>query len=386
MTITTDDVRAAVAPIATRSARRPPRAPGPPPPRAGRLRRVARRRGAAAHRAGVRGRRLDRPRARAGRCSTSIATSPAPIRRSRSVSSMHPAVISYWLLPASSDGSFVTQRDAVCASAMAGEQWGTITSEPGSGGDILKTKAVATPLDGQTFLPGAGFGITGDKHFGSGSGICDRMLTTGVVQGDDKPSVFVLDTHDRPWDGTAGYELLGEWDGMGMAATQSHAMRLARRARGADGLAGRARRGDARRGAVHLHAVHRGGARRAGRGGRARPHPARREGRRPPGLRAGRVVARRDGALARGAGVRGRACAPWKPATRPAPCTTRSGPSRASRSWPSRCCNASPGSLAAARYSQRSPFARWYEDVRALGFLRPPWGLAYDTLFNTSFA
>ena len=37
-------------------------------------------------------------------------------------------------------------------------------------------------------------------------------------------------------------------------------------------------------------------------------------------------------------------------------------------------------------YSRRSPFAHWYEDVRALGFLRPPWGLAYDSLFGLSFA
>jgi hypothetical protein len=36
-------------------------------------------------------------------------------------------------------------------------------------------------------------------------------------------------------------------------------------------------------------------------------------------------------------------------------------------------------------FSQRSPFAHWFEDVRALGFLRPPWGLAYDQLFATSF-
>jgi hypothetical protein len=36
-------------------------------------------------------------------------------------------------------------------------------------------------------------------------------------------------------------------------------------------------------------------------------------------------------------------------------------------------------------FSRRSPFASWFEDVRALGFLRPPWGLAYDNLFRTSF-
>ena len=36
-------------------------------------------------------------------------------------------------------------------------------------------------------------------------------------------------------------------------------------------------------------------------------------------------------------------------------------------------------------FSRRSPFASWFEDVRALGYLRPPWGLAFDTLFATSF-
>jgi hypothetical protein len=42
--------------------------------------------------------------------------------------------------------------------------------------------------------------------------------------------------------------------------------------------------------------------------------------------------------------------------------------------------------LGGGTFSRRSPFAHWYEDVRALGFLRPPWGLAYDNLFLTSFA
>jgi hypothetical protein len=32
-------------------------------------------------------------------------------------------------------------------------------------------------------------------------------------------------------------------------------------------------------------------------------------------------------------------------------------------------------------FSRSSPFGYWYEDVRALGFLRPPWGLSYDQLF-----
>jgi hypothetical protein len=31
-------------------------------------------------------------------------------------------------------------------------------------------------------------------------------------------------------------------------------------------------------------------------------------------------------------------------------------------------------------FARHSPFGFWFEDVRALGYLRPPWGLAYDAL------
>jgi hypothetical protein len=40
--------------------------------------------------------------------------------------------------------------------------------------------------------------------------------------------------------------------------------------------------------------------------------------------------------------------------------------------------------LGGGTFSRRSPIAQWFEDVRSLGFLRPPWGLAYDNLFATS--
>lgn len=40
--------------------------------------------------------------------------------------------------------------------------------------------------------------------------------------------------------------------------------------------------------------------------------------------------------------------------------------------------------LGGGTFSRRSPFAHWFEDVRALGFLRPPWALATDNLFATS--
>jgi hypothetical protein len=36
-------------------------------------------------------------------------------------------------------------------------------------------------------------------------------------------------------------------------------------------------------------------------------------------------------------------------------------------------------------FSRLSPYGCWFEDVRALGFLRPPWGLAFDSLFALSW-
>src|SRR5918993_958820 len=92
------------------------------------------------------------------------------------VSSMHPSVIAFWLAsPDAAQPAWEEQRRAVFASAVA---------------------------------------------------VTDRMITTAVPDGEEDPTIFVLDVRDRPWDGTAGLQLIAEWDGMGMAATQSHAMRL----------------------------------------------------------------------------------------------------------------------------------------------------------------
>ena len=64
------------------------------------------------------------------------------------VASMHPAVLAFWLAkPDPSREAWTEQREAVCATAADGLQWGTITSEPGSGGDMLRTKSLAEPDD-----------------------------------------------------------------------------------------------------------------------------------------------------------------------------------------------------------------------------------------------
>jgi len=301
------------------------------------------------------------------------------------VSAMHPAVLGYWLLaPPDERSEWHAQRTAVFASAMAGEQWGTVTSEPGSGGDIARTKAVATPLDGEPFLAGALYGVSGDKHFGSGSGICHRMVTTAVAAGETAPSVFVLDTADRPWDGSAGMELIAEWDGMGMAATQSHAMRLAgtpavRMAW--DGPLEQVTLAAAPLISTLFTSVVLGVLDEAVGVARAQLH-AKADQLRPfeqvEWTRAEAdhwlAVQAYEGAL--------RAVGGGDP---------RMALHDALRAKQSVAELAEASLLRLVRvlgggtYSQRSPFARWFEDVRALGFLRPPWGLAYDSMFLTSF-
>lgn len=300
------------------------------------------------------------------------------------VSSMHPAVLSYWHTVDEQQGAWMAQREAVFASALAGAQWGTITSEPGSGGDILKTKARAVPLDGEPFLTGELFGVSGDKHFGSGSGICDRMITTAIAEGAELPTAFVLDTAGRPWDGTAGFELLAEWDGMGMAATQSHAMRLL-------GAPAVKLSWDLPIEGVTLAAA--------------------------PfistlftavvlgvldeavGLARGQLQAKADELRpyeqvewARAEADHWLAVQAYEGALRAIeagdPAVALHDALRAKQSvaeLAEQVLLRLTRVLGGGTFSQRSPYSRWFEDVRALGFLRPPWGLAYDSLFLTSF-
>ena len=82
------------------------------------------------------------------------------------VASMHPAVVSFWLTrPDETQPKWTEQRQAVFATAVEGGQWGTITSEPGSGGDILRTKSQATPRWLRWLRwPGAGRRVPGHRR------------------------------------------------------------------------------------------------------------------------------------------------------------------------------------------------------------------------------
>jgi alkylation response protein AidB-like acyl-CoA dehydrogenase len=137
------------------------------------------------------------------------------------VSSMHPAVLSFWLCqPQAPEPHTAAWRDQiryVAQTALDGCWWGTITSEPGSGGDVGKTRTIAKRAENGTYR------ISGQKHFGSGSGITSYVITTAVPEGEDAADWLFMDVRGAPWDGSKGIKLIAEWDGHGMIATQSHA-------------------------------------------------------------------------------------------------------------------------------------------------------------------
>ncbi|MBC8356816.1 MAG: hypothetical protein H8E66_32980 [Planctomycetes bacterium] len=138
------------------------------------------------------------------------------------VCAMHPAVLSYWLTAPAELADHQLWDDQcrdIFASVRDGHWWGTITSEPGSGGDITQSKTEAKHGEGDT-----SYFITGRKHFGSGSGIMSYMVTTALPEGGDLPEWFFVNLRDASWDGSQGLSLLAEWDGHGMIATQSHSL------------------------------------------------------------------------------------------------------------------------------------------------------------------
>ena len=65
------------------------------------------------------------------------------------VASMHPAVLGGWLevpeAPPPYTDAWEKQRRTIFETALEGCWWGTIISEPGSGGDPSKSRAVAKP-------------------------------------------------------------------------------------------------------------------------------------------------------------------------------------------------------------------------------------------------
>ena len=299
------------------------------------------------------------------------------------VASMHPAVIGGWLevleAPPPYTDAWEKQRRTVFETALDGCWWGTIISEPGSGGDPSKSRAVAKPRPSDGL-----YLISGQKHFGSGSGMTSFMITQAVPEGESAPDVFYMDMRGVPWDGSSGAELARAWDGHGMTATQSHAMNFndmpATRAAWPDNRERQRAREIAGRPAGHLftsvivgvveEAVENARSQVQAKKGTMRPFEQVEWSR--VEMEAWLIQQAYEGVLRDVEAGNGNA--------------TRSG----------LLCKEAVAELAESvmlriskvvgggAYSQSSPYGFWLQDVRALGFLRPPWGFAFDRIFDGS--
>jgi alkylation response protein AidB-like acyl-CoA dehydrogenase len=297
------------------------------------------------------------------------------------VCAMHPSVLSFWFAtpqaPPSLQAVWEAQRDFCSQNAAEGAWWGTITSEPGSGGDIFQTKAIARPDGSENYR------ITGQKHFGSGSGITSFMITTAVPEGESEPDLFFFDMRGVPWDGSTGAKLTGRWDGHGMIATQSHGMLFEDFPATRVAWRGTVRRlGEAANPFIYcsFSAVIVGIVETAIATARQQLEKRRTSLRAYEQVEWARVemegwliqqayegmlraVEQKEGAALRDALLGKTAIAELA--------ETAMG----------RICRV----LGGGTYARHSPFGFWFEDVRALGFLRPPWVLAYDQLFQRSW-
>jgi hypothetical protein len=210
------------------------------------------------------------------------------------------------------------------------------------------------------------------------------MVTTAIPAGETAPAMFVLPVAGHPWDGSTGMLLRAEWDGAGMAATQSHAMRFERFPATRVAWPGPLEEVTSVAGpyitlffvAVVLGVLDEAmrtaraslGARRDDLGAFERVEWAQADREHWLAVQAYEGALRAIEAGAGPASIRDAMRAKWSVAELAESCL-------------SRVSRATGGSA----FARRSPFSAWYEDVRALGFLRPPWALAHEALLATSF-
>lgn len=291
------------------------------------------------------------------------------------VASMHVTVpmVCGWLgpdlPPPGVAGAWEEQCRWVAEEMTQGHWWGTLTSEPGSGGDVANTRTRATPSgDGR-------YALSGEKHFGSGSGITSFMMTTARPDGEDDPDVFVLDLRGLSGDGSGGFTRTAEWDGHGMIATQSHGFAL-------DGVPAVrvAWPGVLDRGAplapayvATLYTAVVVGVVDAAMAA-ARERLARRADALGPYERVEYSHARSEAWLVEQA-FEGMLRDIERSDGRDA-VLGKTAVAELSERLMGRLCRV----LGGGTYARHSPFGFWFQDVRALGFLRPPWALAYRTL------
>lgn len=293
------------------------------------------------------------------------------------VSAMHPSVLSYWLtsplIEPEHQEAWQRQAESVFQSAIEGALWGTITSEPASGGDITRTLATARRDDS---LPPGTYLLSGAKHFGSGWGISRFMVTTAIPEGETTADWFYVETRGS----APGCSVIAaEWDGQGMTATQSHAVRFADHPAVRFAWPGGLLKISAAAGGAigcYFTAVIVGVLDAALQVARAQLQP------RKAKLRPFEQVE-----WARAESELWLIYQAYEGMLRAV--ETQADPRREVLQGKTAIAELAEAALlrmcrvvGGGTYSRRSPLGFWLEDVRALGFLRPPWPLAYDQLIG----
>ena len=297
------------------------------------------------------------------------------------ICAMHPLVLSSWRVPEAPEphaAVWARQRREVFETVLDGAWWGTIISEPGSGGDIGKTKAVAVP-EGASSLA---YRLTGMKHFGSGSGITSFMISRAIPMGESEPDLFFLNAEDVPWDGSTGMKLVAEWDAFGMSSTNSHAFEFKDFPATRVAWPGHSQEFTATGGglgSMTFTAVIVGVVDAAMSYIRQRLDKKRSDG---DALRAFDQVqwalAEQEAWLVQQAYEGGLRSFENGNESAYSALLAKQSVARLGESVLTRLCQVAGGGA----YTRYSPLGFWFEDVRALGFLRPPWSLAFDRLYE----
>ena len=296
-------------------------------------------------------------------------------------SAMHQGVLGSWRIPSVPEpynDAWQKQRREVFSTVADGAWWGTIVSEPGSGGDTGLTRTACVPEDQGSLK----YRMSGQKHFGSGSGLTSFMTTRAVPQGDTAPDLFFLEVRNQPWDGSTGMKLAAPWRGHGMMSTNSHAFefenfpatRVAWPGHQAELMAA-----NSGVGGMSWCSVIAGIVDAAMDYTRERLRETRTQG---STVRAYQqtewTVAEQEAFLIDRAWEGTLQTLDTGKIDRRVILMTKESIARLSESVLSRLCKLTGGSA----YTWYCPLGAWLQDVQALGYLRPPWALAYDNLYN----
>ena len=207
------------------------------------------------------------------------------------------------------------------------------------------------------------------------------MITVAVPDGEEEADLFFMDMRGVPWDGSTGVKLAAEWDGCGMTATHSHAMTFKDfpTTRSARPGASQQRPASGGGAACMFAAVVVGIVETAIATARQQLQRKRESMAAYEQTEWARVEI--EGWLIQRAyeGML-RAVEQANSGNR----ETRLGKAAVAELAESimlRICKVVGG----GSYSRHSPYGFWLEDVRALGFLRPPCGLAFDQIFQGSW-